>query len=235
VSAPPARYDEIVPFYEDRIGAAVVDPGTSALLDLCGDVAGQRVLELACGQGRVARELAARGASVVGVDLSREMLAAARQTEAADPRGIRFVEGDVTAADLLAGEAFDGVVCNYGLTDIDDLDGTLANVSRLLSRGGWFTFSLLHPCFPGWGDRPSSWPPAEGYRREGWWRSLTGGLRARVGSSHRMLSTYVNALVDHDLVIERLVEPWPDSEEWRRLAPEKAPVPVHLAGRCRRT
>jgi ubiquinone/menaquinone biosynthesis C-methylase UbiE len=39
---------------------------------------------------------------------------------------------------VLAGQSFDGVACNYGLTDADDLDGLLTTVARVLAVGGWF-------------------------------------------------------------------------------------------------
>ena len=85
------------------------------------------------------------------------------------------------------------------LTDIDDLGGLLANVARLLRSGGWFVFSLLHPCFPGWdSDAPSSWPPDQGYYQEGWWLASNTGYRGQVGSSHRMISTYLNSLAGTD-------------------------------------
>jgi 2-polyprenyl-3-methyl-5-hydroxy-6-metoxy-1,4-benzoquinol methylase len=147
-------------FYEQRSGKTVSDPATAALIDLAGDVAGLRLLEVACGQGRVARELARRGATLTGLDISDELLARARAYEAADPQGISYLHADVTAPDVLRGQVFDGLVCNYGLSDIDDLDGLMANVARWLRPGGAFVFSLLHPCFPGWDrDAPSSWPP----------------------------------------------------------------------------
>jgi ubiquinone/menaquinone biosynthesis C-methylase UbiE len=113
------RYDAIADFYDAAIAGDVRDVGSVALLDFAGDVRGRRLAETACGQGRIARELARRRADVVAV----------------------------TGA--LAGETFDGVVRNYGLSDIDDLDGVLATVSRVLTPAGWFVFSILHPCFPG--------------------------------------------------------------------------------------
>jgi len=63
------------------------------------------------------------------------LLAQARAYEAAGPLGIRYLHADVTAPGVLEGQVFDGVVCNYGLTDIDDLDGLLANVARWLRPG----------------------------------------------------------------------------------------------------
>jgi 2-polyprenyl-3-methyl-5-hydroxy-6-metoxy-1,4-benzoquinol methylase len=61
-----ARYDRMADFYHRAIGDDVTDPATAALLHLLGDVRGSRLMDLACGQGRVARTLARRGALVVG-------------------------------------------------------------------------------------------------------------------------------------------------------------------------
>lgn len=228
-----ARYDQIADFYEERSGKSVRDPGTAALLELAGDVSGLRLLEVACGQGRVARELARRGAALTGLDISAELLARARAYEAAEPLGIRYLHADVTADGLLAGQVFAGVVCNYGLTDIDDLDGLLANVARLLRPGGWFLFSLLHPCFPGWdGDAPSCWPPDRGYFQEGWWLAGNTGYRGRVGSSHRMISTYLNSLTWHGLTLDRAVEPLPSPDMEKRRPPGAVPVPFYFVARC---
>lgn len=154
----PARYDEIAGFYDGVVGDAVDDPATGALLDLAGFARRLRLLDLACGQGRIARELARRGARVVGVDISEALLDKARAAENAEPLGISYLHADVTSPASLAGEIFDGVVCNFGLSDIDDLAAALATIARVLRTGGWFALSILHPCFPGWdADAPSSW------------------------------------------------------------------------------
>lgn len=230
-----ARYDEIADFYDRRSGKTVRDPATAALLDLAGDVSGLRLLEVACGQGRVARELARRGAALTGLDISAAMLARAGACEAAEPLGICYLHADVTASGVLEGQVFDGVVCNYGLSDVDDLDGLLANVARLLCPGGWFVFSLLHPCFPGWdSDAPSSWPPGQGYYQEGWWLASNTGYRGRVGSSHRMISTYLNSLIGHGLALDRAAEPPPSPEMEERRPPGVVPVPFYFAARCLR-
>jgi 2-polyprenyl-3-methyl-5-hydroxy-6-metoxy-1,4-benzoquinol methylase len=233
MAAAVARYDQIADFYEERSGKSVSDPGTAALLNLAGDVGGLRLLDVACGQGRVARELARRGATVTGVDLSAELLAKARAYQAVGPLDISYLQADVTASGLLDGQVFDLAVCNYGLTDIDDLTGLLVNVARLLRAGGAFVFSLLHPCFPGWdSDAPSSWPPREGYYREGWWLAGNTGYRGKVGSSHRMISSYLNSLISHGLVLDHVAEPTPSQDMEARRPPGAAPVPFYLVARC---
>lgn len=229
------RYDAIADFYAAAVGDDVRDVGSAALLDLAGDVRGRRLADIACGQGRIARELARCGAEVIGVDVSHALLAKALAAERDDPLGVAYIEADVTAAGSLAGAAFEGIVCNYGLSDIDDLDGVLATVSRGLKPAGWFVFSILHPCFPGWDeDAPSSWPAeAGGYYQEGWWLAHNAGFRGKVGANHRMLSTYLNRLTEHGLQIERLAEPTPDAK-WVARKPGAPAVPVHLVARCRK-
>jgi SAM-dependent methyltransferase len=143
------------------------------------------------------------------------------------------LHADATAAEVLEGQAFDGVVCNYGLSDIDDLNGLLGNVARWLRPGGAFVFSLLHPCFPGWdSDAPSSWPPDQGYFKEGWWLASNTGYRGRVGSSHRMISTYLNCLAGHGLVLDRAAEPPPGPDMEQRRPPGAAPVPFYFVARA---
>jgi ubiquinone/menaquinone biosynthesis C-methylase UbiE len=229
------RYDEIASRYSNRpddySGSATV-----ALLDLTGPVGGRHVLDLACGHGTIARELARRGATVVGVDLSIALLQAARASEAAEPLGVVYVHADVAEQDLLLGsEPFEVVTCHFGLTDIDDLEATVANVARVLSTGGVFVFSILHPCFPGVDQVSGSWRPDHTYYDEEWW--LADGelswIRREVGASHRMVSTYINTLVGAGLVVERIDEPRPD-EDWARERPGAAALPVYLVVACRK-
>ena len=228
-----ARYDGIPQFYDRLVGEDVTDPATAALLELLPDCAGLRLLELACGQGRVARELARRGGAVVAVDVSGQLLQRARVIDRDFPLAIEYVHADAARPNELPGRSFDGVVCNFGLSDIDDLDGALSTVGRVLVPDGWFVFSILHPCFPGWdADAPSSWPATGGYYAEGWWLAQNSGIRGQVGANHRMLSTYLNGLRRHGLIVEVAVEPVP-GDDWVARAPNRTPVPVYLVARCR--
>jgi 2-polyprenyl-3-methyl-5-hydroxy-6-metoxy-1,4-benzoquinol methylase len=228
------RYDEIADFYDETVGDDLSDSVAATLLAFAGELAGARILDLACGQGRLSRELSRRGASVVGADLSGKLLAKARAAEDEQPLGITYVHEDVTAPGALAGERFDGVVCHFGLSDIDDLDGTLATVARVLDPAAWFVLSIVHPCFPGSGpDAPSSWPPGRGYHTEGWWLADNPGFRGKVGSNHRTLSAYLNALLEHGLAVERVAEPEPEAGWFESKGGSEA-VPLYLVVRCRR-
>ncbi|WP_097329271.1 class I SAM-dependent methyltransferase [Paractinoplanes atraurantiacus] len=123
-----ARYDAVAEFYDAGF-SDLDDPVLRALLRLAGPVDGLRVLDLACGHGRVSRELAGLGAHVTGVDLSSALLAKAR---AAGPPSIRYVHANAADMDELPDGSFEAVVCNFGLSDIDDLGGALAEVGRVL-------------------------------------------------------------------------------------------------------
>jgi SAM-dependent methyltransferase len=198
-----ARYDAVAAWY----AALLEEWGPSQLPVLVRDeLPGRRVLDLACGEGRLCRVLAAGGAAVTGVDLSERLLDIARRYEQSTPAGIEYVHGDATRPDSWwDGRTFDGVVSDMALMDIDDLDGVASAVECVLAPGGWFVFTIFHPCFPGTENQRSSWAPDLGYSHEGWWVTDGVGVRSRVGANHRMVSTYINAFVSRGL---RLLEMW---------------------------
>jgi len=197
-------YDEIAEWYDEQVPAGgffayVLPP----LLELVGEIKGQHICDLVCGQGQVARPLAARGAWVVGIDLSEQLLEIARQQAATEGQPIVYRRDDAQVGATLADESFDGVVCNLALMDIPDLQAAVRTVFRILRPGGWFAFSITHPftLMPG-----SGWvPQADGtikrltceYFAQGFWRPADGpGVRGRVGAHHRTLSTYLNTVIE---------------------------------------
>jgi len=108
-----------------------------ALLDLCPDVAGRRVLDLACGSGRYGLLLGRHGAGlVVGSDLSAAMLACS-------PLELR-VRSDMMSLPFAAA-SFDLVVSGLAVGHADDLDAWMAGVARVLAPGGRFVYSDFHP------------------------------------------------------------------------------------------
>ena len=212
-----STYDDVAEWYDEWVGTHSMRedayfPDVEALM---GEVAGRRICDLACGQGRVARHLADLGATVVGVDLSVELLAIARRHEEAEPRGIEYRHADARSLDGLADASFDGVVCHMSLMDIPELAPTLRSVARILRPGGWFVFSILHPCYhtshSGEMESPEGSVRTVGrYFEEGYWRSDTRlGPPGKVGAYHRTLSTYINVVTDAGLVVERTCEPRP--------------------------
>lgn len=228
-----AKYDEVADEYDQWVGAELVDP---TFVELVGEVAGQQVCAVACGPGREARYLAGAGATVTGVDLSEKLLAIARRHEEVAPLGISYQAGDAHTLEGLATGSFDGVVCYMALMDIPSLDSALQSIARILRPGGWFVFTITHPCFktPATGDlidhtNKSVRRTVGRYFAEGYWDG-PGQHRGAlpVGAYHRTLSTYVNALTGAQLVIEQLREPpRDDGPVWQE-------VPQLLYVRCLR-
>ena len=122
-----AGYDEIAEWYDEQLrsGSLIHDLVVPTLLGLVGDISGQQICDLACGQGVVARQLAERGAVVRGIDLSTRLLAIAGREEAVLPRGIAYRHGDAQELADVGDASFDGVVCNMALMDIPDLAATV--------------------------------------------------------------------------------------------------------------
>src|SRR5262249_60755434 len=142
-----------------------------------------------------------------------------------EPLGIRYVHADVTTPGSLDDRQFDKVTCSFGLSDIDNLDGAIAAVSLALRPGGQFAFSILHPCFAGGQDVSGSWPTAGSYYDEGWWtaQDALSTLRRQVGANHRMLSTYLSTLRQHDLWLDQIAEPLPAPTGIRPMTPTANP------------
>jgi SAM-dependent methyltransferase len=227
-----ARYDAVADFYVSGFGSA--DPVSQSLLGLLGPVAGRRVLDVACGHGRITRELARRGAEVVGIDISGRLIGKALEIEQAEPLGIRYIRADMTAPGVIGDADFDAATCSFGLSDIDDLDAVAGVVSAALRPGGCFAFSILHPCFGGGQDISGSWPDAGSYYDEGRWTAggAASTLRQQVGSQHRMLSTYLGTLRRHGLWLDQVTEPRP-GPDWDQ-AHESDRQPVYLVARFMR-
>jgi SAM-dependent methyltransferase len=221
------RWEEIAAWYDAKQGEQgdlwhryLIDPG---LLSLVGRVRGLAVLDLACGNGYLARRYAREGAaSVVGVDASAPIIALARRREAASPLGVRYEVRDAAHLTGFANASFDLVASNMAIMDIENGEGAVREAGRMLRTGGRFVFSICHPCFDlnersMWEiERPAYesrvWRKVSNYRLEGaqWgaWR-LGEGRFGRTKGYHRTLSTYARYLSNAGLLIRRLVEPAP--------------------------
>jgi SAM-dependent methyltransferase len=190
-------------------------------------VDGLRGLDLGCGEGHNTRQVAARGARVVALDVVTAMARATAEAERAEPRGIRVVRGTGQALPF-ADAAFDFVTAFMSLMDMPDHARVLGEVFRVLRPGGFFQLSMTHPCFqtPLW-----EWVKDENGRRRAiicgdYFRELNGeieewtfGAALRVGERPRKfriprfthtLSTWMNLFLDAGFVLERFCEPTVD-------------------------
>jgi len=216
-------YDQIADWYDAWVSSLGLDddPVFASVERLMGGVDGLRICEIGTGQGRVARRLVEHGASVVGVDSSLRMLEIARgylpsEAVAGGPSSVHQIEyrlADACTLDGFADADFDGVLAYMSLMDIEELEPTLHSVYRVLRPGGWFVFAILHPCYntarSGELLIPDGLVRTTGqYFVEGHWRSdLRTGPPGKVGLYHRMLSTYLNALLKVGFTLAQFAEP----------------------------
>jgi 2-polyprenyl-6-hydroxyphenyl methylase / 3-demethylubiquinone-9 3-methyltransferase len=163
---PPARYSIDNEYYEgmdelwwDPAGPAAIlhainRPRVDFYLKELGDLGGRRVLDAGCGGGLVARELAAAGAEVVGVDRSLGSLGVARRAAGwrgpGNPEGVPRSIGSFGAAQgrlerlPFAAGSFDAVVAADVLEHLPDLPAAVAELSRVLAPGGSLVFDTVN-------------------------------------------------------------------------------------------
>lgn len=138
---PPITLPEM---YERWLVASLFRPFAEALLDRVGLRSGEHVLDVACGTGivaRLARGRAGAGARIVGVDLSPQMLAVARNV-APD---IDWREGNATELPVAAGETFDVVLCQQGLQFFPDRPAAARAMHRVLAPSGRLGVATWRP------------------------------------------------------------------------------------------
>lgn len=123
-----ARQDWSTGIYEGN-ARFVADYG-APLVDILAPRHGERILDLGCGDGALTERIIARGADVVGIDSSPDLLEAARQ------RGIRVLEMD--GQDMTFEREFDGVLTNAALHWMPDAEAVIDGVARALVPGGRF-------------------------------------------------------------------------------------------------
>ncbi len=108
------------------------------LATLAEPMAGRRALDLACGTGDIAFELARRGARVTGLDITPRMVELAQSKVSTPSRpATAFVVGDMMALPFPDAH-FDVVTTGYGLRNVPELGGAIREAARVLRPGGLF-------------------------------------------------------------------------------------------------
>ena len=174
---------------------------------------GRRTLDVGCGEGRVARELAALGHRVVGFDGSPMLASAAAAGSPAIPAGVAD-----TARLPVASGSIDLVVCFMVLMDVEALDLTLAEIARVLEPGGVLCAAIMHPVFTSGffvdGDPNQTFYMGD-YARE---RRHILDVERRDGGrfvfriEHRPIERYSRALESAGFVLTHVREPVPDDD-----------------------
>jgi malonyl-CoA O-methyltransferase len=136
-----------------------------AVLALLPDVNGLTALDAGCGSGRYLRELQVRGARVIGMDLSPQMLERARQFTT------RIARADVRALPLDE-MTVDLVVCGLMLGDVAELELALSEMARVLRPGGRAIYSVVHPAGESAGWQRTFESDGRRFAIDGFWHSI---------------------------------------------------------------
>lgn len=197
-------------------------PEWPAIRALLPDLAGKRIVDLGCGFGWFARWARENGAvSVLGIDLSENMIARAR-ADTDDP-AIEYRLADLESL-ALPEASFDFAYSALAFHYIVDFGRLVKAVHRALHPGAHFVFTIEHPIYmaprqPGWSadaEGCKSWP-VNNYAVEG--PRTTDWLAKGVIKQHRTLGTTLNSLVDAGFAIRRV-------EEWSPSAAQVAADPA---------
>ncbi|TCL62701.1 methyltransferase domain-containing protein [Rhizobium sp. BK251] len=218
-----------------------------SFLSFMPDIKGKSVIDLGCGEGSNTRCFAELGARMTGVDLSRRLIAEARQKEAERPLGIQYENSSFSNMATLQPASFDVALSTMALMDGPDFPAAMREAYRILKTGGLLCFSVLHPCFI---TPATKWVRDEDGNHLGLrvgryfdrtpfverWHfskrpSTDGIVPFEVPRFPRTLSEYINAVSDAGFRITKIDEPRPDtklSEEHPWLARWYAHAPLVL-------
>jgi ubiquinone/menaquinone biosynthesis C-methylase UbiE len=246
-------WDQLAGFWDQRMQAGatwqrhLIQPSVERLLALG---QGERVLEIACGNGEFARRMAELGGRVLAVDFSEGMLERARghggEVE------YRYADAMDEEALLALGDpaSFDAVINNMAIMDMESIEPMAAASSRLLKPGGRFVFSTLHPAFNSGDVRPTVELDLEGsitqvysVKVSSYGRPSTGKGVAIPGQPveqwyfHRPLWMILKPFFDQGFALDGLEEPLDESEHGKPGTPSYVytQLPGVLVGRMRRT
>lgn len=199
------------------------------MLELMGDVQGQKILDLGCGEGGYSRELAKCGATVVAVDCNEKAIKYASEQAAYEKLQIQCLLRNSNDLYGIKENSFDIVLCSMMLMDCEDFEGTVQEIARVLKLGGMVYVSVLHPCFNG-NHEQGIGRQGTGIEREvvvknyfeptEWEAPLYQGSIPVIWH-HRTLEDYVKTFVKCGLTIVDLREP--------RATDEQAKISVPMA------
>lgn len=170
----------------------------------------RRILDVGCGEGQVARRLAADGAEVVALDPTAAQVVEAH-ARGGGPTYVRAGAERLPCRD----DAFDAVVVCLALEHVADFEAALWEVARVLAPEGRFLLLVGHPLLqaPGSGWIEDTIVDERYWRIGEYLREDTAVDEVAPGVTfefiHRPIHRYVNAMSAAGLLIERMDEPMP--------------------------
>ncbi|GIN85814.1 hypothetical protein J6TS2_22000 [Heyndrickxia sporothermodurans] len=181
-------------------------------LHLFGDLTNAKLLDIGCGSGHSLQYMSQRNtAELWGIDLSSKQIDAAKTVLKDCPLPGRLFESPMEHNPGLPTDYFDIVYSIYALGWSTDLNKTLANIYKYLKQGGTFIFSWEHPLFSRVKNIDGVLTFQQSYHEEGPYDHEAWHQPAIMQQFR--ISTYINALINHGFMIEKIVEDISISEE----------------------
>ena len=186
-------------------------------LNIIGDVKGLTVLEIGSGSCNCGIALARNGAKVTCLDISQEQLNIGQAVAKKAGVDISLVCSDMIDLSCITSDTVDLVISMSALDYVEDFNKVCAEVSRVLKCGGRFVFCATHPvmfCVGAtelWPEENA--PPDYNYVGPVTWKWHKDDDFIFT-TYRRQISDYVNALGRNDLLIKRMEELFPVTEDF---------------------
>jgi len=225
-----------------------------AFFKMLPDISNLKGLDIGCGEGYNTRLASKLGAKITAIDISKVFIKYAIEYEEKEPLGIEYKVASATNLPF-PDTYFDFALATMSLMDMADNEKGIEETYRVLKTGGFFQFSITHPCF---GSKGYEWIKDENGTRTGfivkdYFKHLNGEIekwifgaapkkmtdkmkKFKIPRFTRTLSEWLNLLVEKGYVLEEFCEPSGDAEIFRKY-PEKYKsliIPYCLIIRCRK-
>ncbi|MGM9931938.1 class I SAM-dependent methyltransferase [Pradoshia sp.] len=174
-------------------------------LELFGNIAGHKVLDIGCGSGHSLQYMGDRGAKELwGLDFSAKQIATAKNLLSNQQVNVSLFESPMEKNPGIPRDYFDIAYSIYALGWTVDLHRTLLNIHSYLKPGGIFIFSWEHPIHDRLAYTQSSFTFKKSYHIEG--PEYNEAWHNHVVIYHRKLSTYINTLIEAGFTIEKVID-----------------------------
>ena len=203
---------------------------TPAFFEILPDINGSKGIDIGCGEGYNTRLLADKGAEIFAIDICDVFLKKAIDEETKEPKKINYLKADAHQIPF-DDCSFDFATAFMSLMDMPEPEKAVKEIYRVLKPGGFFQFSIMHPCFPNPVKKILKNPDGSTYEAEvvdyfnspdSYVVEWTFGTappelrdsfpKFKIPLFVRTLSQWINMLIQAGFQIEQLNEPFPSDE-----------------------
>lgn len=225
-----------------------------AFFKMLPDISNLKGLDIGCGEGYNTRIAAKKGAKLTAIDISKVFIKYAKDREQEEPSGINYRVEDATKLPFID-KSFDFAIATMSLMDIAENEKAIEEAHRVLKSGGFFQFSLTHPCFwsPEWEWVTNEEGIKTGFIIRDYFKKYDGELeewifgaapkemtdkmsKFRIPRFSKTLSEWLNLLIEKGFILEEFCEPYAVDETLEKYPEEydSRIIPYFLIIRCRK-